>query len=72
VIGLFFEQPEGGPIVKIGPVNAATLEVVTQGFDGTQELALFHGECAHGKVDRGALRKQEQRFEQGQGVLTAG
>src|SRR5262249_4773665 len=71
VIGLLFEQPEGGPVVIVDPVNAAAFQVLAQRFNGAQELTLLHGEGAHGKIDWRALREQEQRFEQGQRILAS-
>ena len=60
VIGLLFEQPEGGPIVIISPVDATLFQVFAKGLDGTQKLALLHSEGANGKIDRRTLRKQQQ------------
>src|SRR5262249_39059845 len=71
MFGLLFEQPEGRPVVIVGPVDAAAFQIVSQGFDGAQKFTLLHREGAHGKIDRRALREQQQRFEQCERILAS-
>ena len=63
MIGLFFEQSKGWPVGVIGPVYAALLQVFAQRFDGTQELALFHGEGADGEFDGRSFCEQQKGFQ---------
>jgi hypothetical protein len=49
VLGLVFQQAQRRRVAEIGPGHAARLQVLAQRFDGPQELALLHGEGAHGK-----------------------
>ena len=39
--------------------------------DRREKLALFHGESANAEIDRRALLQQQQRLEQGDGILAA-
>lgn len=56
----------------IGPIDAALLQIFSEGFDGTQEFALFHGEGADGEVDGRSFGEQQQGFEQSERILAAG
>src|SRR5579872_3815413 len=71
MVRLLFEETDGGPVVEIGPVDASILEVLSQRFDGAQELALFDGEGAHRKVHRSSLLEQKQGLEQSKRVFPA-
>ena len=72
MVGLFFEEAKAGAILKILPFDAASAKVLAKRLDGGEKFALFDGEGGDGKLDRGALLQQDERFEQGHGVLTAG
>ena len=71
MIGFLFEQTQRRIVGVIRPFYAEPFDVLADGLDGAEELALFDREGADGKTDRRALLQQQQGFEQGERVLTA-
>ena len=48
--GLFLEQPKTRLVVVVGPIDTAGTQPLTERLNGPQELTLFDGEGAHGKL----------------------
>jgi hypothetical protein len=72
MIGLFVDEADGGIIAVEGPIDAACPEILADGFDGAQEFSLLNGERANGKIDGRALLQEQEGFQHGHGILTAG
>ena len=72
VAGLFFDEAEAGFVADVEPFDVALFEIVAEGSDGGEELALLDGEGADLKIDGGAFLEEQEDFEEGDGVLAAG
>lgn len=72
VIGLIGEQAERGIVAVKGPGDVVVEHPLAEGLDGGEELALIDGEGAKGEMDGGALLKDREGREEGEGVLPAG
>src|SRR5580698_2419137 len=56
----------------IGPIDAASFQVLAHGFERAQEFSLLDREGADGEADRRALLQQEEDFQEGERILAAG
>ena len=70
--GLTGEKVERRAIFDIGPINPAIAEEGTHGLNRREKFTLFDGEGADRKVNRCALLKKQQGFQQSNGIFTAG
>jgi len=66
VLRLLFEQAHRSGVTVTRPRHPALSQPRRQRLQGSQELALLHGEGAHGELHRSALLKQPQDFQQGE------
>ena len=71
VVGLFFDEAEGGAVDVVAPGYAEGLDVFADGFDRREELALFDGKGADGEIDWGAFLQKQKGFEHGDRILAA-
>jgi hypothetical protein len=71
VSGLLFDKAKRRFVLKIRPRDSPPPKVIAQRLNRSQELPLFHSECADGEVNRGAIPQSKEDLKKGQGVLAA-
>ena len=65
------EETDRRAVAAIRPVDPFSLEVLSQRFDRTQELALLDGEGADRKLDRGPRLQQQKCVQERDGIFAA-
>ena len=71
MVGLFFKKAKAGAILKILPFDATSAQILAEGFDGGEKLALLNGERGDRKLNGRAFLEGQEGFEQSHGVLAA-